>query len=202
MSEQTYYAAGADQAGNRWDLCLLDERGKSPRYYRGRCDTPGGQKKIITYLGETHRLAIIEGELAIILLSRLGPSRIIIVERALFSRWERSGLERGRAVARMAALSLIEGITQPAQHRLTEKERLKILELEGKRMEEMIAITDESQKLISLLKKGEAPPSALAKALSLQERSRVIEQPDFFPPDAEEGESLLSRLFRLLKGLK
>lgn len=205
MKQQNGFV-GVDIIGNRYVLCSLDGQLKHPRYARGRTDTPKGQRKFFSCIGEEAKVIICEGELASLALMILGKDRVCIQEeKSSYSLWHAAGLERGEATAYFAAKN-VSSIIGPVD--LNEVQKLKILELQGKVMEKIQTIGDESQIIIDHILTDSATPKDIDSAFKNEYDSDFIEnglleeqQPEI--PSILDGDtSFLGEVYETLKDIK
>lgn len=152
--------AGADIIGKRYVLCVIDHEGKHPRYARGRSDTVKGREKFFATIPPETPLMIVESELAVLSLHLLGESRVYIQkETEGYAVWERAGVNRGERMAIFAA-KLLYSTSQ--QIPLTERQQLKLLEIQGRELERIQRITDGSLSIIEKkYKRGGVQPKLM-----------------------------------------
>ncbi len=194
---------GVDIIGDRYVLCVLDYEGMHPHYARGRCDTVKGREKFFDSIPLGALLMIVESELAILSLHLLGESQVFIQQESQgYAVWEKAGIQRGERMANFAAKVLH---STSKQMPLTEKQQLQLLEMQGREMERIQGITDGSLSIIEKIQDGSATDADISKAFENEYQSRVghylvetkkNEEPS---PFAEDDESFLAELYRLLK---
>lgn len=195
--------AGADIIGNRYMLCVIDQEGKNPHYARGRADTLKGREKFFSTIPQDTPLMIVESDLAVLSLHLLGESFVFIQkEKETYAVWEKAGIKRGERMANFAA-KLLQSTSQ--QVPLSEREQLKLLEIQGRELERIQRITDDSLSIIERIQDGSATDADISQAFENEYESRVgqfmvederIEEPS---PFAEDDESFLAELYRLLE---
>lgn len=205
MQTNSYMYAGLDEVGKQYVLCLLDERGKSPHYYQGRSDTKKGQEKCLALLKAPCKVLAASTALGLLLLTTFGEEKLMLrSEDEHYAIWERAGVERGRKMARFAALLLFSSFQSPKI--LDEREKNHLLAMQGEAMESLRLLGDESQHALSSLLAGKEESSVVDKALRLEVKSRqdgiaVPEQVHTASPIKEE-DSFFSRLYCTLQKLK
>lgn len=171
MKNNQARAAGVDLVGNRYHVCLLDQDGKHPRYYRGRVDTPFAQNKLIDYLAADYHVVVAGSSLALILLSRLGDGRVVIKEEEGHYRvWEKAGIKRGNAMARFAALLLHDELVGPKS--LTEKEKQELMERAWEGAIADVARIERARQIIDEILDGDTSSTHYAEALRLVHQSQ------------------------------
>lgn len=199
--------AGADIIGKRYVLCVIDHEGKHPRYARGRSDTVKGREKFFATIPPETPLMIVESELAVLSLHLLGESRVYIQkETEGYAVWERAGVNRGERMAIFFAAKLLYSTSQ--QIPLTERQQLKLLEIQGRELERIQRITDGSLSIIEKIQEGSATEADVSQAFENEYQSRVgqfmveKEESENPSPFAEDDESFLSGLYRLLETIR
>lgn len=199
MSTQTFLISGVDIIDDRYHLCLLNEEGKQPRYYRGRVDTAAGQDKLLEYLGCDYQVVIIESPLALMLLAHLGAERVAIAkEGEHYGIWQRAGIERGNAMARFAASLYYDSIFEPPP--LSDREFRLLLLAEEERINQAFLRVRKAQTLMEEILRGEAPSDALQQAISLMEEEPILDPlaSEAYRWESDEH-SFIARLVEALK---
>lgn len=197
---------GVDLVGNRYVMCILQPDKSNPRYFSGRNDTEGGQLKFLAKLGEDCELLVPDSPLAVRALLLFGEERIHIASMgSLWSAWERAGVKRGNAMAKFAAIYLIEESLPPlkltkvqldqihADHAL-ELEQIKRIGSDASRIGEAVLNGSATTKDFDLAVRNEyqsgIKPSSASKA-------EVI-----VPLFDEEDESFFAQLYRSLEKIR
>jgi hypothetical protein len=206
MNKRETGFAGADIIGNRYVLCVLDQEGKRPHYARGRADTLKGREKFFATIPPDTPLMIVESELAVLSLHLLGESSVFIQkEKETYAVWEKAGIKRGERMANFAA-NLLQSHVQ--QVPLSKREQLKLLEIQGRELERIQRITDESLSIIEKIQDGIATEEDVSQAFENEYESRVgpllqdDETEENCSPFAEEDDSFLADLYRLLEKIQ
>ncbi|MFA6682459.1 MAG: hypothetical protein WCS35_10550, partial [Sphaerochaeta sp.] len=124
-SIKTQDFVGVDLVGNRYVMCILNPDKSNPLYSSGRNDTEGGQLKFLSKIPEESELLIPDSTLAIRALQLFGEEKVHIASMgSLWSAWERAGVKRGTAMAKFAAVYLIEERLPPMK--LTAEQKAQI----------------------------------------------------------------------------
>lgn len=201
MKSSKTRAAGVDIVGNRYHVCVLDEDGKHPQYYRDRVDTPFAQNKLIGYLKPDYCVVIVESSLALILLSRLGAQRVVTKEEDEHYRvWEKAGIKRGNAMARFAALLLYEELVDPKA--LSVKEKNELMATAWERAIADVARVERARQIIDEIRRGNESPKHFSEALRLVQQSEesaqasAVAEPEY--PIDPDDDSFLAKVARAL----
>ncbi len=112
--KKTEQFVGVDLIGNRYVMCIMHPDKSNPLYSSGRNDTEGGQLKFLKKITQESKVLIPDSPLAIRALLLYGEERVHIASMgSLWSTWERAGVKRGKAMAKFAAIYLIEESLPP-----------------------------------------------------------------------------------------
>jgi len=207
METQQRQAVGVDIVGNRFTLCILDEDGKHPSYYSGRVDTPLGQAHFFNKVGK-RRLLMPSSDLAVLALKLLESSQVVIKdEQEHYAVWAAAGVERGRHMARFAALQLHQGSDSSIP--ITAKQEQQLLLLQDAELASLLSVVGTSQQIAEDVLQGRADGKTYTKALGNEVKSRqdpvigaVREKEPEASPFAEEDTGFLARVYRELENLK
>lgn len=205
MQTNTCMYAGLDQVGKQYVLCLLDEKGQSPHYYQGRSDTKKGQEKCLSLLESPCKVLSASTPFGLLLLATFGEEKLTLKsEDEHYAIWQRAGVERGRKMARFAALLLFSAAQSPKN--LDERERNHLLAMQGEEMEALQHIGDESQQALDTLLAGVEERGVVDKALRLEVKSRQVltgvPSKESTNITVEEEGSFFSQLYNSLQKLK
>ncbi|NCC63866.1 MAG: hypothetical protein EOM15_04345 [Spirochaetia bacterium] len=109
MQKQQWEKVGVDVIENRYVMCVLNPWGKSPRYARGRIDTPKGQEKFFSKLPSQSKVMMPSCDFSAMVYHKLGEDRVVLKDAQEYYRiWQEAGVKRGEPMARFAAKILFE----------------------------------------------------------------------------------------------
>lgn len=200
---------GVDVVANKYLLCILDEKGKHPKYYRGRVDTKGGQAGFFARIPAGAIIAMPSGELAVLAVRTLGVERVVVLdEDETYALWEKAGVERGTKMARFAALALFENRTKSKT--LDEKEQKQLLQMQQAELDAIMKVGSASQQISMDILRGSTDAKLFAKAVKNEQESRrdpvigetVKKKTEEVGPVTSDDTSFFARLYRTLKELE
>ncbi|ADY13496.1 hypothetical protein [Sphaerochaeta globosa] len=207
MKEEHDETGGVDIVDDRYVLCIVDNQGMHPRYYRGRADTPLGQANFFGKVGQAP-LLMPSGDLAALALLRLGEEQVVIKDESEhFAVWAAAGVKRGQQMARFAALQLF------AKHHpsdsLSEKDTQHLFLLQDAELTALLSVVETSQTLAEAVLGGVGDATTYSKALRNEEKSRQDPVIGKTIPNqreaslfSEDDTSFLAKLDRELKKLQ
>ncbi|NBK20514.1 MAG: hypothetical protein EOM68_00595 [Spirochaetia bacterium] len=205
-TKKTEEFVGVDLVGNRYVMCILTSDKKNPTYASGRNDTEGGQLKFLAKLTETSEILIPDSCLAIRALQLFGEERIHIASMgSLWSAWERAGVKRGEAMAKFAAIYLIEESLPPL--RLTKEQKAQIYADHALEMEQIQTIGTDASRIGEAVLKGTATSKDFDIAIRNQYQSGIkassgSKEEVLVPLFDEDDESFLAQLYRSLEKIR
>lgn len=207
METQQRQVVGVDIVGNRFSLCILDEDGKHPRYYSGRVDTPLGQAHFFNKVGAM-KLVIPSSDLAILALKLLDNSQVVIKdEQEHYAVWAAAGIERGRRMARFAALQLYRGSDSSIS--ITQKQEEQLMLLQDAELASLLSVVETSQQIAQDVLQGRADGKTYTKALVNEVKSgqdpvigTAREKERGVSPFADDDTSFLASAYRNLEDLQ
>jgi|GEM_PF-614959 len=205
-TKKTEEFVGVDLVGNRYVMCILNPEKSNPRYRSGRNDTEGGQLKFLSRISEASELLIPDSPLAIRALLLYGEQRVHIASMgSLWSTWERAGVKRGRAMAKFAAVYLIEESLPPLQ--LTKEQKAQIYADHALELEQIKRIGDDATRIGEAVLNGTATSKDFDVAIRNQYQSGI--KPSSGSKEEvlvsifdEDDESFLAQLYRSLEKVR
>jgi len=194
-------SVGVDFVDTRYVLCIVDREGLYPRYSSGRWDTEGGQLKFLSKVKRGAVVLIPDSNLAIRAFQLFGDCIHIASEGSLWGAWERAGVKRGKAMARFAALYVLQEELPPMQ--LTSKQIQQIHADHALELEQIQRIGEESQHITMNVLSGKADGKDYDRAIKNEydsgiKPSSLPVQEEKDPLFDEKDESFLARLSRYL----
>lgn len=205
-TKETEEYIGVDLVGNRYVMCILNPDKSNPRYYSGRNDTEGGQLKFLGKVQEESELLIADSPLAIRALLLFGEERVHIASMgSLWSAWERAGVKRGNAMAKFAAIYLIEESLPPLK--LTKEQISQIYADQALELAQIQKIGSDASRIGEAVLKGSATSKDFDVAMRNQYQSGIkpsstSKQEVVIPLFDEDDESFLAQLYRSLAKIK
>ena len=197
---------GVDLIGNRYVMCILNPDKGKPSYTSGRNDTEGGQLKFLSKLTDRSEVLIPSSALAIRALLLFGEERVHIAPMgSLWSAWERAGVKRGTAMAKFAAIYLIDENLPPLE--LSKEEIAQIHKDHALELEQIERIGSDAVRIVEAVLSGEATSKDFDTAVRNEYQSGIKpggrgegEAPA--PLFDEEEASFLAQLCRALEKIK
>ena len=205
-SIKTQDFVGVDLVGNRYVMCILNPDKSNPLYSSGRNDTEGGQLKFLSKIPEESELLIPDSTLAIRALQLFGEEKVHIASMgSLWSAWERAGVKRGTAMAKFAAVYLIEERLPPMK--LTAEQKAQIYADQALELEQIQSIGTDASRIGEAVLNGTATSKDFEVAIRNEYQSGIkpssgSKQEVLVPLFDENDESFLAQLFRSLEKIR
>lgn len=205
-TKKTEEFIGVDLVGNRYVMCILTSDKSNPTYFSGRNDTEGGQLKFLGKVTEASELLIPDSPLAIRALLLFGEERVHIASMgSLWSTWERAGVKRGSAMAKFAAVYLIEESMPPLK--LTKEQKDQIYADHALEMEQIQSIGSDASRIGEAVLNGTATTKDFDIAIRNEYQSGIkassgSKQEVRVPLFDEDDESFLAQLYRSLEKIR
>jgi len=203
---KTQEFVGVDLVGNRYVMCILNPDKSNPSYYSGRNDTEGGQLKFLSKILVESELLIPDSPLAIRALQVFGEERVHIASMgSLWSTWERAGVKRGSAMAKFAAVYLIEERLPPLK--LTKEQKAQIYADHALELEQIQRIGTDASRIGEAVLNGTATSKDFEVAIRNEYQSgikpsSISKEEVLIPLFDEDDESFLARLYRSLEKIR
>lgn len=194
---------GVDLLGNRYVMCILNPDKGNPSYSSGRNDTEGGQLKFLSKVTGDSEILIPDSSLAVRALLLLGEQRVHIASMgSLWSTWERAGVKRGNAMAKFAAIYLIEESLPPLN--LTKEQRNQIYADHALELEQIQSIGSDASRIGEAVLNGSATSKDFDVAVRNEYQSGIKpsssnKEEVHVPLFDEKDESFLAQLYRTLR---
>jgi len=201
-SKKTQEFVGVDLVGNRYVMCILNPDKSNPRYSSGRNDTEGGQLKFLSKITGESEILIPDSPLAIRALLLFGEERVHIASMgSLWSTWERAGMKRGSAMAKFAAIYLIEEGLPP--FKLTKEQKAQIYADHALELEQIQRIGTDASRIGKAVLNGSATSKDFDVAVRNEYQSGIkpssrSKEEVLIPFFDEDDESFLAQLYRSL----
>ena len=203
---KTQEFVGVDLVGNRYVMCILNPDKSNPTYARGRNDTEGGQLKFLGKLSEESEILIPDSPLAIRALLLFGEERVHIASMgSLWSTWERAGVKRGSAMAKFAAIYLIEERVPPLK--LTQEQKAQIYADHALELEQIKSIGADASRIGEAVLNGTATSRDFDVAVRNEYKSGI--KPSSTSKEEvrvslfdEDDDSFLAELYRSLEKIR
>ena len=197
---------GVDLVGNRYVMCILKTDKSTPSYSSGRNDTEGGQLKFLSKLSSTSELLIPDSHLAVRALLQFGEEQVHIASMgSLWSAWERAGVKRGKAMAKFAAIYLIEERLPPLK--LTKVQKSQIYADHALELEQIQRIGTDASRIGEAVLMGTATSEDFDVAVRNEYQSGI--KPSGTSKEEvsislfdEDDQSFLAQLYRSLEKVK
>lgn len=203
---KTQECIGVDLIGNQYVACIIKTDKTGPLYFSGRNNTEGGQLKFISKITMDREVLIPDSSLALRCLELFGDKRIHIASMgSLWSAWARAGVQRGKAMAKFAALYLIE--EEFPSPKLTKAQIAKIQADHSLELEQIMRIGSDASRIGEAVLKGEATSKDFTLALKNEYQSSIKpssvgpEEKSSSPLEMNDG-SFLAFLAQALEELK
>ena len=205
-TKKTEEFVGVDLVGNRYVMCILSADKSNPSYSSGRNDTEGGQLKFLRKIPESSEILIPDSSLAIRALLLYGQERVHIVSMgSLWSTWERAGVKRGSAMAKFAAVYLIEEGLPPLK--LTKEQKDQIYADHALELEQIQRIGADASRIGEAVLNGSATSKDFDIAIRNEYQSGIKPSSEskeevVVSPFDEDDESFLAQLYRSLEKVR
>jgi len=197
---------GVDLVDNRYVMCILNPDKSNPRYSSGRNDTEGGQLKFLSKIPEESELLIPDSPLAIRALQVFGEECVHIASMgSLWSTWGRAGVKRGPAMAKFAAVYLIEERLPPLK--LTADQKAQIYADHALELEQIQRIGTDASRIGEAVLNGTATSRDFEVAVRNEYQSGIkpssgSKEEVLVSPFDDEDESFLALLYRTLEKIR